>query len=245
MKYFKLLILLSVLTNSHLLAFEDFDLDGVEDVLDDCPNTLITDLVDINGCTIKSLSTPHHFDIIIGESYAQEDDIDIYATNLQIDYYYKQFSFQVSTSYSSEDNTNYLVAYYNFNPIQNLKIRVGAGLIIETDFIASTSISYSLDKLNIFGGYNLTTVEDDKNIKYQDINSFNIGLGFYPMKKLYSSFSYNNSTSKYKDVENIENISLYNFYSIDDNWFITLSFEYGVSESANDYGEGFKVGYYF
>jgi hypothetical protein len=36
-----------------LFAYVDSDMDGVEDKDDLCPNTLMTDLVDLNGCTIK------------------------------------------------------------------------------------------------------------------------------------------------------------------------------------------------
>ena len=48
-----LLIVLLVLSSTSLLAYEDSDLDGVEDKLDQCPNTSFSDLVDIRGCTKK------------------------------------------------------------------------------------------------------------------------------------------------------------------------------------------------
>ncbi|NOZ89733.1 MAG: hypothetical protein GXO60_00445, partial [Epsilonproteobacteria bacterium] len=41
-----------------LFAYIDSDLDGVSDEHDLCPNTPITDIVDINGCTIEKLVIP-------------------------------------------------------------------------------------------------------------------------------------------------------------------------------------------
>ena len=59
-----LVTLFLIIQATTLVAYSDFDLDGVEDIHDNCPNTSMTDLVDINGCTIKSLKSNHHFDII-------------------------------------------------------------------------------------------------------------------------------------------------------------------------------------
>jgi len=61
----RLILFFKFLTFS-LYAYIDTDLDGVADNDDMCPNTLITDLVDLSGCSKKSLVSPQHFSFITG-----------------------------------------------------------------------------------------------------------------------------------------------------------------------------------
>ena len=255
-----------------LFAYEDYDIDGVDDTIDKCPNSLITDLVDINGCTTKALVSPHHYDIVLGLSYSHMDDItdvtDTITQSVQFDYYYKKFSFQVSTSYSSSDselsstsaiNDTFLAGYYQFNPSNNFSLRLGAGIVLPTydtdldnnnmDYVASASMSYALKSMNIFGGYNFTLMNDDDIdtllIKYQNINSIYGGLGFYPSSSLYISASYNSSDSVYDGGETIQSASIYSYYSINENWFSSFSYGYGLSDSASDHSASLRIGYYF
>jgi len=48
-------LFLLILIVFNLYGYVDSDLDGVDDSIDRCPNTPFSDLVDKNGCTIKSL----------------------------------------------------------------------------------------------------------------------------------------------------------------------------------------------
>ena len=260
----KTTFLISFLLSTALLAFEDYDLDGVEDIFDECPNSLITDLVDIDGCTIRSLQNPHRFDMIVGINYAEVKsntvNLDTTSTSLQVDYYYNKFSFQLSTAYLSSSNDSYLgdtylASYYNFSPSSDLEIRVGLGAILPTynstqtnnlDYLSSFNLSYSLHSINIFSSLIYTVINDessDKNIEYQDILTYNLGLGFYPSSKLYSSISYNSSQNTIKTEEDLNSLSLYNFYSIDESWFTTFNYEYSLHDSTN--AISLKVGYYF
>jgi len=274
----KFSIVLSLLLSLNSFAYEDFDMDGVDDAVDKCPNSLLTDLVDINGCTKQSLVTNNHFDIILGVSYSQVDVNTNEKTNnisssVQIDYYYKQFSLQLATSYfrskstsfvNDGQNDSFIAAYYQFRLVQNLNIRFGAGVILPTyksglnnnniDYVGNVSLSYSLDNINIFGGYSYTNVNDDDYydvnvttpiIEYQDVNSVYIGLGFYPVDRLYISASYNRSDSIYKDVIAIENAAFYSYYTFSKNWFSTLNYAYGLSDSASNHYVSMRVGYYF
>jgi len=263
MNFKKILILLTLnlLFNINiLLAYSDSDLDGIEDRYDNCPNTLITDLVDINGCSIKSLKSNHHFDIITGLNYT--DYTEELSTSLQVDYYYKQFSAQLSSTYLSTNknsyngnniNDPYFSLYYSFTPLNELKIRVGLGAIIaidessstnNTDYISSINFSYTFPLFNIFAGYSFTIIEDESDtLSYQDVNAFNGGFGFYPTTKLYSSLAYNMTQNIYKGSDDIDNVSFYNFYSINENWFTTLNYEYYITDEINSIT--LKIGYYF
>ena len=271
-----------------LLAYSDFDLDGVDDTIDRCPNTSMTELVDIHGCTIKNLENEHHFDIILGASYSQidpttQEKTDTLTTSLQADYYYKNFSLQASTAYfnsessisSSGQTDSFVGAYYQLHPLDALTLRLGGGLLLPTydagydnnnmDYTASASVSYLFNNMNIFGSYSYTIINDDDanyldvdgnavTIAYQDTNGFNIGAGIYPTARLYTSLAYNSSDSIYSaistidgtdSVEALQTASAYLFYTIDTHWFTTLSYAYGLSDSASDHFAAVRLGYYF
>ncbi len=283
----KLFLALSLLTLS-LFAYSDYDMDGVEDSIDRCPNTSFTELVDMHGCTIKNLEGDHHFDIIGGVSFSQFNENTLNALNpeesttinttLQVDYYYKNLSIQASTSYfnaqsqsysNSGQNDSFLGATYQLNPTGSLFVRLGGGLILPTydtgygnnnlDYTASANVSYLLNNITLFGGYSYTLVNDDDisyidttvtpnetvNISYQNTNAFNAGVGFYPTGRLYTSLSYNSSDSIYRNNEAIENVSAYLFYTMNKHWFTTVTYAYGLSDSASDNYLAIRLGYYF
>lgn len=268
----KILFLLLTISVS-LIAYSDYDMDGVDDKIDQCPNTPFSDLVDTGGCTIKSLESAHHFDIIFGINFSQTsyetmENTDTFSQSLQLDYYYKNFSLQANSSYynsqsvtynNSGTNDSFLGAYYKLKPINNLTIRLGGGAVIptyetdlnnnNTDYTSSLSLSYILKNMNLFGGYSYTIVNDNDivsdGIFYQNTDSYNLGLGFYPTSKVYISASYNSSDSIYKDIDTINTASFYAFYNINSNWFTTLNYAYGLSDTASDNYGSLRLGYYF
>lgn len=267
----KLLIIISVLMTINLYAFTDSDMDGVDDAVDKCPNSLLTDLVDINGCAKESLISAHRYDFIIGFNYSDSDyrtlnATDTLASSLQVDYYYKQFSIQASTSYFKTDSSDYsdsglydsfLGASYILNATNNLSISLSAGVILPTydteldnnsmDYTASANLSYALDNMNIFGGYSFTLVNDDDvgDITYQNTNSLSAGLGYYFSNQLYMSASYGVSESIYSGLEDIETATVYGYYTIDKERFVTLSYSSGLSDTASDNYLSLRLGFLF
>ncbi len=103
-------IFLILLGSSLLFGFSDSDLDGVDDSLDRCPNTPISDIVDKNGCSVKSVIIDQGVDLIFGLSFSQLN----YRANrrestetkiVQIDYYREDFTLEFQTSYYSSGNS--------------------------------------------------------------------------------------------------------------------------------------------
>ena len=259
----------------NVFAYSDADLDGVDDDMDQCPNTLMTDLVDMSGCSIKSLVSLHHYDIIMGGNFSQTDyntneKTDTFTTTAQVDYYYKDFSLQASSSYYNADSDRYndngmndsiVAAYYQFRLDNSLLIHAGIGVILptydtdfnnnNTDYMASISVSYNVNNISLFGGYAHTKVNDDDVltsdiiITYQDTNAYNVGMGYYVNSKLYASLSYNTVDSIYEEVDKIETASIYTYYGIDEHWFGMFSYAYGISDSASDNFFSLRLGYYF
>ncbi len=188
-----------VMCSALVWGYSDLDMDGVEDSVDRCPNTSLLELVDINGCTIKNLGNPHHFDVILGASYSQinpttQEKRDTYAASLQADYYYKSFSMQLSTAYFDSESSitstkgttdTFLGAYYQFTPFSTLNVRLGGGLLLPTydadnnllDYTASTSLSYLLNNFNFFGSYSYTIINDET-INYTDVNNNPVSISY-------------------------------------------------------------------
>ncbi len=266
------IIVLLVAINSVVYAYEDSDLDGVEDVYDQCPNTLLSELVDLSGCSIQSLTSYHHFDIVFGSSFSQLDYrtnelTDTYNFELQMDYYYKNFSLQAVVSYYNSDsetysnsglNDSFLGLNYQWILLPALKFRLGAGLIIPTydsglgnealDYMMSADVSYDIGDFTLLGRYGYTLINDsdiEEVATYQNTHALNAGVGVNLTPSLYSSVSYYHSDSIYTDVEALENISLYSFYSFDPHWFGIANYAYGLSDSTSNHYLSLKIGYYF
>jgi len=268
----KTILLTTIFTlGTPLLAYNDQDLDGVRDEIDECPNTPFLDLVNKKGCTIKSLVSPHHYDIITGISYSN-DTSDSVSSSLQFDYYYKKFSLQASLSYYANSSTSgfndtFIGAYYQIKPLPKLSFNFGLGVLLptydstynnnNTDYQGSMSVSYKWEKYNFFGSYSYTIVNDDDikevdannvviySTTYQNTNYYSTGVGYYFSNKLYMSGRYSLSNSIYTDGTNIEKLSTYFYYSIDNHWFSTFSYAYGLSNSATDNYISLKLGYFF
>ena len=246
-------------------------MDGVEDAVDQCPNTLFSDLVDSNGCTKKSLVSPHHFDLIAGVSYSELEYLtlntaDTFLGTLQADYYYKKFSLQASASYfitdgnSSNDTGLYdllISVAYQLKPLENLSLCIGAGVILptyttalnnnNTDYTGSLNLNYTISKLNLFGGYSYTEINDDNVAftEYQNTHAYSLGAGYYMTDKFYFSGAYNNSNSIYQGTKNIQTASLYGYYTISEHLFSTCSYAYGLSSSASKNYMSVRLGYFF
>jgi len=283
MRKFFIFVLLFLLSTA-LYAYSDSDMDGVDDKVDKCPNTPFMELVDINGCTIKKLAVlhnnPHHFDIIIGANYTGSNfttapATNTYSSSLQIDYYYKDFSLQASTSYYTTDgdsysanglNDSFIGAAYMFHFQKALTLRLSAGALLptynsvlgnnNTDYTASLNLSYLYKKINLFAGYIYTIVNDDDvtvtlsngtqyNYEYKNTNAYSIGSGYYLSNSLYMSIAYNNTQSVYKGIDDAKSVSLYAYYGINRHWFMNFSYAYGLNDVASDHAASIKLGYYF
>jgi len=255
MRLFLLLLLFSLAS----FAYTDSDMDGVPDADDHCLNTPMTDLVDLSGCTKKSLISPHHFSVIAGEGYAQENDDAYTFSSFELNYYYKKLSVQLTTGYydlNSNDingsglNDTYLNLFYTFSPIKDFKLSVGMGIAFptydnidnRTDYSTSLYGRYYLDKWSLSSGVGYRLIGDNNTV-----NTFyyNLGIGYSWSDKVYSSLSYSVSESLYEGNEDLKSLSLYNYYNINKSWFATINYSHGLSDASLDNSIGVKIGYYW
>ena len=248
-----------------LFAYVDSDMDGVPDKRDKCANTPLTELVDLSGCTIEKLVSEHHFDIVLGQSYAKETNASLNLSSIRMDFYYKKWSFQVATSYyksTVETQTNtgqsdtYLNIFYLFQPFENFYLNVGGGLVFPTydtvdnklDYTASLYGRYKWNKLSlILGmGYGKTGDSNENDIvSYNDTISYNTGLGYTWNANFYSSIGYSKVNSIFEGTEDLESLSFYTYYSIDEHWFSNVNYRYGFLNVGRRESIGVNFGYYW
>jgi predicted porin len=257
-----------------LFAYTDSDMDGVDDAIDKCPNTPLSDLVNVQGCTVKKLERNFNFDIVYGINYADSNqqhvnNLDIPAASLRLDYYYKNFSIQASTSYylaiDQDNNTTtglydtYLGVAYQFQPRSDVLLNVGLAAILptyssesmknKTDYKAYGTLTYMKKGATVFGGYSYTIINDEvvgnTGFNYEDSAAYHVGAGYSFTNRLYMSAAYNNSDSIYTKVENLETASVYGYYSINERRFFIFSYAYGLSKTANPNSFTALMGYYF
>jgi len=207
--------------------------------------------------------------------YQTLNKTDTLSATLQADYYYKNFSLSASTSYYTTEgsgyseqglNDSYLSTSYEFKPSENLDVRVGMGLVLPTyatdlnnnnlDYIVSLNLSYIISSWTLFAGYSYSMINDDNvvifdangtsiDVVYQDTAAYSLGVGNYVSEQLYISGAYNLSDSIYTSVEQIKTASIYTYYSINEHWFSTFSYAYGLSDTASKNYVALRLGYYF
>ncbi len=249
-----------------ILAYNDLDLDGVEDLQDKCPNSLITDLVDKDGCKIDSVEALHHFDIITGVKYTKiksktyRTSTSISVKTLKLDYYYKDFSFSVSSAKGDSiyDDT-YISAKYSYKYNGFIKFTTSLNLILPTyknylnnnltDYGVAQSVIYKENKLSLFGAYGYTVINDKDKKKfglyYKNKNSYTLGIGYDIKPNFYTSISLSYIDSIYRNRNNTINKNLFLLYSIDDNWFSSISYLRVEADRYNSDATSFKIGYYY
>jgi len=242
-----------------LLAYTDSDMDGVPDADDSCPHTPMTDLVDLSGCTKKSLISPHHFSLSLGEGYAKENDTSYLFSSLAFNYYYRKLSVQFTTGYydlkSNDVNTSglndsYLNLSYTFDPMENFKLLLGGGVAFptydhvdnKTDYSASLYGRYYWDKWSFTTGLGYRLIGDSNAV---NTLYYSLGTGYTWNAKVYSSLSYSVSQSIYEGNEDLKSLSLYHYYKINKNWFTTVNYSHGLSDASLDNSIRGQIGYYW
>jgi len=250
-----------LLASASLFGYTDSDMDGVEDSLDECPQTPFTDLVDIHGC---SISTPSviHYDLIMDEEYSQinyasQQYSDTLTTSFEADLYIKNWRLQGLASYYSADsadtsptgwNDTLINIFYRVTPTEKLTLTPGFGVVIPTyksgyhneavDYTALVDFQYRIDSTKyLFGGYSYTWV-NDKDVTqaaYQNTQGFQLGMGYSLTPKSTVSLSYNQNDTIYQNVKTVQTVSAGYTQTINAHWLAGVNYSYGLSDSASDH----------
>jgi hypothetical protein len=238
-----------------LSAYDDSDFDGVEDAFDKCPNSSFTDIVDKDGCSVATLTSPHSFDMIFGIAVSQNNQKTLSDTptsygSIQLDYFYKDFTASISFGGYSDENTTalndtVLGAYNRFYLDKSWSLSLGGSIILPTydtglkneavDYAISAEVLYTKELFSAFISttYSFINDKDTTDIRYQNTTALFLGSGYTFSDSFYASLSYYYSQSIYSDVVGIENISIYMYYAIDTTYFLTCNYALGLSDSTS------------
>ena len=265
-------VFLLLLSISLAYAYQDSDFDGVEDIVDKCPQTSFSDLVDISGCTIKSIDKEINFDIIFGVGYSQinyssQQRSNTVTTSVQSDMYIGNWSFELFASkyYSNINNQTkngiddtLLNLFYRYALNEKISLSLGAGVILptyksgyeneKTDYSIMLDFQYYSDfSTYLFGNYGYTWINDLDMpfVQYENISNFSIGAGYMFDLKNMLSLSYGYSETIYKDTKETQVLRLSYSYMVDSHWFIYADYDYGLNDWASDNSLLFRVGYSF
>lgn len=269
--YRLLLTLLFLTTSSH--AYTDTDFDGVEDGYDRCPQTPLSDLVDRDGCVVKSIGKKITYDLVVGIGYSQinyasQEPSDTLSTSLQADMYAGNWWFQGIVSHYRSDNgietesgleDTSMNLMYRFTPTEKLTVTTGIGLILptyqssynneETDYAASIDVHYAINNsFSLFAGTNYTWV-NDRDVpqeSYQNTSGFHTGIEYtQPNGKSVLSAAYYQHESIYVSTQTIKYLNFGYTHTINPHWNIGGNYGYGLSDSASDQSISGYVGYVF
>jgi len=262
-KFFQI-VLSVLLLSSVLVAYEDQDIDGVDDSKDLCPNTPFDVIVDERGCSYdKKFLGKIALQIGSDISFNTLSD-PINNLNLFANYTYDHWNFSLSnTNYSttnlnkvdSSENSLYLTVGYLFqNASFNTRVSVGTKFDLtdtdtgdrDNDYYSSINVDYGINKKqNIFLYYNYTLSGDSPTIDYENFHSSSIGTGYALNQKWYSAISYNYSTSYYPNSEDYQAVSWFNSYVISKDFYVTCNYAYALDDSSYQHILSFNIGVHF
>ncbi len=245
---------------THLsFAFQDSDLDGVEDSKDRCPDTPILQLVDRYGCPIEGKHVLRgKFYMRLGGGFLKDGKEERVFSLFSVAYSYRDFYTSFTTRYylSSKLNnpgmgdSSLFVGYSRFItdrlyalPGVRIKIPTGESQYSDGkfDYTPSVVLDYLFDDLDAFLylGY---TFRGNRNLN--DTLSTSVGGGYNITRRLYASLSYDLSESAVRDGYN-SYLSFFSLYDINRNLYATLSYSRGINREATDHSLTVRLGIRF
>jgi hypothetical protein len=263
MKFLPIFSSLFILSTS-LLAFNDQDIDGVDDTHDLCINTPFDVIVDEDGCPYNKKNSGK-FIFQIGEDISFNSFSNKTNTlNLFLNYNYKKWDFSISSSNYNATNVNtvvdteddlYLTVGYLFQKNKlNSKISVGTKFAFmdddsidrDNDFFISTNFDYFINpKQNIFLYYSYTSSGDSDKTDYENFHSLSLGTGYAFTDKWYSALSYNYAQSPYQGTKSYRALSWFNYYVLPNDFYISCNYARTLNNSSYDHMISFNIGVKF
>jgi len=205
------------------LVAQDLDLDGVDDEVDECPNSSFSDIVEKNGCKSETLNREWSVNLLYGNSYFENTLSHFF----QSDFKYKSVSTGIIFY---KETINYLFSY-EINT-HNFLISTSAETNFKSEYSISSDVNYIYsDSLVIFFGYIYSSFEQSK-LEYFTSKSHTFYNG---ISKSFgqSSFSasYSNSSPFEKDTQNLEFIATSYSLQISD-WSFSISASKNIIDNS-------------
>ena len=254
---FRLLITLffTIGTFSYAYGYSDYDVDGVEDSIDECPNTPFDILVDERGCE-EGTKYNGALTILAGTISAIDSQSDN-LTNAQIFLNYRYHDWDLSFSTFSQlqnivdnvPNTFYISTGYRYKFSDDLLSKFSVGTKQSTqqnDYYMTLNVDYSLHaKQNLFFFYSYTIAQDSDLSVYDNFNTLSVGTGRTLTDYWYSAISYDFSGASLENSADYQALSWSNTFALSSSYYFLTNYSYGLSDGASDHTISIQFGVKF
>jgi len=236
-------------------TYSDYDVDGVEDSIDECPNTPFDILVDERGCE-EGKSYRGALTLLAGTISAVDSQTEnITNVQLYINYRYRDWDIALSTfndiqnAIENVPNTYYVSTGYRFTLFDELQSKLSIGTkqsTLQNDYYINTNLDYSISaKQNIFLFYSYTMAEDSDNETYDNFNTLSLGTGLLLTDNWYSALSYDFSGASLENTEDYKAISWSNTVMFSTGYYMLATYSYGLNDAASDHTISLQFGVKF
>ena len=263
----RVMVLILMLSTVPLLAIKDNDFDGVNDAVDECPNTPFLANVSANGCVTKILTLPSEtesdslqavlgYGVIINEDLFGREELT--TSTLQINYYKNNWTYSANIGRYNYANTQGMLdstfkVKKRFTLLPKLKLDVGGGLKLptynfqgnKTDYIVYGSLTYyPIKSLSLFSHFKHTFVQDKEvNASLQDSQYITGGLGYFMTQNFYVNAAYTEGRNKFSSQHDIKSISSTLYYKFNKKWFALFAYHKEIEDEDAHDTYNLKVGY--
>lgn len=239
-KIFMILVLL--LSHTLLIyGYSDYDIDGVDDAIDQCPDTPFDQLAETDGCSVEQRKIGT-FTITSGLLYTKSNDGNSIQNLLfSLDYRYQKWDFTLSTfatlqqeRYTSP-NTLYCTAAYQLPTLQSWNLQIIGGIklsSVQNDYSAALSLSRDFGEFSLYTYYSYTYAADAPEQQYDNYYTFSIGVDKMLTSKWYTSLSFDYATPSFLNEESYRAATLAATYLLNRDQFVTSSYIRGIGTGA-------------
>lgn len=256
-------LLILLIINLQLHAFEDSDIDGVSDDIDLCPDTSFDDLVDKNGCPKNgdywgkitlSVGSDVHLDDETSSDYNFFSNYKYKVWDLSM-YSDQEGSYDLNNNQSQATGDLYFSIGYTMEQDrwQN-HLSIGAKLATgdedistgENDYFINSNLAYLLTpQTTLLLGIDYTLTGDNTSNHYENPLGYTVGMGYLINDQWYNAITYQQSQSIYTDSRSYQSITWQNSYQFTDTFFGSIGYIRGIDELSYDHTFTVRLGVSF
>jgi len=230
-------------------AYSDFDVDGVEDSIDECPNTPFDILVDETGCeegkTYRGTLT-----LLGGLQTSMESDGNI--TNnasMLMNYSYNAWDISLFSFYDVQDDnesTYYIDVGYGFDITALLSSKLSIGTkqsTLQNDYYFSTMLSYDVSqKDNLYLLYSYTLAQDSSDERYNNFHTLSLGVSRSMTQHWNTGLSYDYSGASLEESSDYSALNWSNTFLLSEHTYVLGTYSYGLSDAASAHTFSIQLG---
>ncbi len=239
-----IIAILILFTTIQVYAFQDYDIDGVEDSIDRCANTPFDVIVDRFGCGIEKDKKDYFgkFMLSIGTQVLKDKSYkDIKALSLIANYRYKDFDITLSNIQSTTMGS---YVENNFHDTQDIYLGVGYSMMLEqsslkvsmgTRFLSDGMYETNSSKISRGKGRGRGKGKGKKNDYYTSLNysyQINTAQNFF----LFGAYTLTGDTPS-QNYKNYGSFSLGTGYSVTREFYSSIAYNYVGSIYADTEAE--------